>query len=202
MRVFVPSSICHPRPWSSVTPCSFAKPTVWDAGIDRANRSWAPEDGVRGGEEKGEAGTRVPVVLHWRLEHLFCALFHSLWTLFPFYARLLLKRFRLFTSLLMNWRNFLRTHTVTKTSSGRRNITLNVFQNSSDMDLFFIRACVDCLSPSGDFASIHYVGRAFDLKLICLTANGSMNLKLLMLQRLNFSSVYEIHHFDNRAVTL
>lgn len=61
---------------------------------------------------------------------------------------------------------------------------------------------MDCPSPSGDFASIHYVGRAFDLKLICLTANGSMNLKLLMLQRLNFSSVYEIHHLDSRAVTL
>lgn len=29
------------RLWSLVTPCSFAKPTIWDAGIDRANRSRA-----------------------------------------------------------------------------------------------------------------------------------------------------------------
>lgn len=38
------------RPWSLVTPCSFAKPTVWDAGIDRANRRRALKI-ERGGEK-------------------------------------------------------------------------------------------------------------------------------------------------------
>lgn len=40
-----------------------------------------------------------------------------------------------------------------------------------------IMASIDFLSPFDNFTSIHYVGRTFDLKLICLmAANGSMNL--------------------------
>lgn len=41
------------RLWSLVTPCSFAKPTVWDAGIDRANRSRALKMEWKGERRKG-----------------------------------------------------------------------------------------------------------------------------------------------------
>lgn len=40
--------------WSLVTLCSFAKPTVWDAGIDRANRSRALKKETEGGREGWE----------------------------------------------------------------------------------------------------------------------------------------------------
>lgn len=46
------------RLWSLVTPCSFAKPTIWDAGIDRANRSRAQKIERERGREKDRVGGR------------------------------------------------------------------------------------------------------------------------------------------------
>lgn len=116
------------------------------------------------------------------------------------------------TTEMFNFVLFYPTHALVKTcrffSTGRKNTTLYSLIYikivlTRFVLFFFIMTCIDFLSPSDKFASIHYVGRTFDLKLICLiAANGSMNLKLLMRLRLNFSSVYEIRHFDNRTVTL
>lgn len=70
------------RPWSLVTPCSFAKLTVWDAEIDWANRSRAlriESEGERVGEMYVQLSLLTFAPSNWTHIAILTVLFNSHW---------------------------------------------------------------------------------------------------------------------------